>query len=251
MNAAQGRQTVESVCTEATHNMSGQRLGPKGLGTRERIVKAMLDLVESDDETPITLSAVARKASVRMSNLYLYFPDLGELLLAALRRAVDEQDLPYMRCLRDRWPDGELSRCCEIFVHAYFHFWQSHARLLQMRNNLADARDMRLIDYRNRISAPLITLLLAQMDALGEEGDNGSRDCATALVTGLERMATVVINPDFAAMTSLHDKSERTLFIGRLACAEAKIIEYTVSRLRQQREAVPTITFSGRAGRPT
>lgn len=239
MNAAQGRQhmgrqNMESVCEDATHNLSGQRLGPKGLGTRERIVKAMLCLVESDDDAPITLSAVARAASVRMSNLYLYFPDLGELLLAALRRAVDEQDLPYMQCLRERWPDADLSRCCETFVRAHFDFWQSHARLLQMRNSLADGRDMRLIEYRNRISAPLIRLLLKQMDVTGEEGDSSYRDCATVLVTGLERMATVVINPDFAAMTSLPDDEERARFIDRLACAEARIIECTVSRMRVQ-----------------
>ena len=70
-----------------SHNLLGQRLGRKGRDTRERILAATQRLLDGPIDAPISLSAVAREASLGMTTLYLYFSDLTELLLAA--RAMD------------------------------------------------------------------------------------------------------------------------------------------------------------------
>src|SRR6201995_3065199 len=67
-----------------SHNLLGQRLGKKGRDTRERILAATERLLAGPPDAPITLSAVAREASLGMTSLYLYFNDLTELLLAQL-----------------------------------------------------------------------------------------------------------------------------------------------------------------------
>lgn len=217
---------------EATHNLSGQRLGRKGHETRERIIKAMQDLLDSDDLAPITLSAIAREVGVGMSTLYLYFPDMGELLLAVLSRATDQQEEAFMQCLRIRWPDDMLREHTIDFVRAHFDFWQRHARLMQMRNNFADARDERLLAYRYEASSPLIALLVWQMDGQDDGHESNSADCATVLFTGLERVATVLINPDFATAAHLEGEDARRKYIDRLALAEARLVEIAIREMR-------------------
>ncbi|HEX7876780.1 MAG TPA: TetR/AcrR family transcriptional regulator [Sphingobium sp.] len=222
----------------ATHNLSGQRLGRKGQGTRERIMKAMLVLLEGDNPAPVTLSAIAREANIGMSTLYLYFPDLGDLLLAVLRRVMDEQEAAFLHCLRTRWPDDMLFEQSRAFVRAHFEFWQRHAHLLQMRNAFADARDPRLVEYRAATSAPLISLLVEQMDVRPDNKDNEYFDCAVVLLTGLERVATVLTNPDVAEYSQLTDDERRRAYIDRLARAEARLIEIAIRDMRSQAHSV-------------
>lgn len=224
-------------CVDATHNLSGQRLGRKGLDTRERIIKAMQCVLDGTDPAPITLSAIAREAGIGMSTLYLYFPDMGDLLLAVLRRAMDQQEEAFIQCLRTRWPDDALHDHCIHFVRAHFDFWQRHARLLQMRNSFADAHDPRLVAHRYETSRPLIGLLVGQMDADAENGDTLQADCATVLLTGLERMATVLIKPDFHELAGVQSGDARRQYIDRLALAEARLVEVAIRDMRNEGRA--------------
>jgi len=65
-------------------NLQGQKLGRKGRVTRERILEAALALIEDADAEPLSLSAVARRADLRISSIYTYFADLTELFLTVL-----------------------------------------------------------------------------------------------------------------------------------------------------------------------
>src|ERR1700761_2044010 len=88
-----------------SHNLLGQRLGKKGRDTRERILAATERLLAGPPDAPITLSAVAREASLGMTSLYLYFNDLTELLLAQLSTVVAQTEEAYAGHLRGHWPD--------------------------------------------------------------------------------------------------------------------------------------------------
>ena len=86
-NASRRKPAAARDRAAVSHNLVGQRLGRKGQATRERILDAMLRLLADAEGPPVTLTGVAREAGIGLSNLYLYFPDIGELLLAALRKA--------------------------------------------------------------------------------------------------------------------------------------------------------------------
>jgi len=73
-------------------NLHGQKLGRKGRVTRDRILAATIELLESPSGEPITMSAVARKASLGMTSLYNYFNDFSELLLAVLDPVMEEAE---------------------------------------------------------------------------------------------------------------------------------------------------------------
>lgn len=69
-----------------SHNQLGQRIGRKGRDTRGRIIAAAERLLADRAGPPITLSAVAREASLGMTSLYSYFKDLSEAERAAQSR---------------------------------------------------------------------------------------------------------------------------------------------------------------------
>jgi len=178
---------------EVSHNLAGQKLGRKGRGTRDRILAAAAELLAADDDVPISLSAVARRASLGMTSLYNYFTDLTELLLAVLEPA-------FIGMLRERWPDDELGERSRDFILAYYNFWSKHARLLHLRNSMADARDRRMMVHRVTATRPIIVLVAHQMDGDLDDLDSLVMPIATVLMTGIERTVTVATDINLTAL---------------------------------------------------
>lgn len=229
---------ADSGTQRTTHNLVGQRLGRKGQETRDRIICAMSDLLQADEEVPITLSAVARTAGIGMSTLYLYFPDLGELVLAVLTRTLKEHEAGFDANLGSFWPDEVLEERVLAFTRSHIAFWEKYARLLQLRNSLADARDMRFITYRQKMTRPVLAMLVRQMGIEAGTSDPLYEDCAAVMLTGLERVATVVINPDFALLAQVEGAEEHARYVERLARAEALVIGLTMRELRSRAAAL-------------
>lgn len=176
---------------DVSHNLNGQKLGRKGQATRERILAAAAELIAEGGETPISLSAVARRANLGMTSLYLYFTDLTELLLAVLRPVMEDATDGYFRQLSEYWPDDELEERCRSFVQSYFDFWTKHSRVLHLRNNMADQYDERMMAARVRTAQPTIMLMRKQMALPGQEPTTEASSMASVLMTGLERAVTV------------------------------------------------------------
>ena len=225
--------TAMQAYPSVSHNLVGQRLGRKGQETRERILAAMLDLLEDRDGPPVTLTGVAREASVGMTTLYLYFPDMGDLLLSTLKRVMDSSEQAFVHYLREYWPNDTLTERTREFLHAHYRFWKRHARLLHMRNSFADASDPRVVEYRTEVSRPVLDLLVLQMDGDPAMLDTVSQHMATVLMVGFERVATVMTNPLFYQSRDDED-AEKAEYIGRLIDAQARVIELSI---RSQRTA--------------
>lgn len=215
-----------------SHNQIGQKLGRKGQETRERILRAMLDLVADPEGPPVTLTSVAEAAKVRLTNLYLYFPDMGELVLAALERVMETAEEAFVERLRRRWRDEDIHPACLDFLQAHYQFWKRNARLLHLRNALADASDLRVLRYRNAVSRPLIDLLLGQMESGAPPDGVAGLNVATVLLTALERVATVVTNPHFHMMIDDAGEDDHEGHVRRLIEAEAEVITVVIRHRR-------------------
>ena len=223
---------IESA--EVGRNLAGQRLGRKGQETRERILLAALRLLDDLQGPPLTLTGVAREASMRLTNLYLYFPDMIELLLAVLRRVTDDANAAFMDKLRVRWPDDRLGEACLELIRAHHRFWKRYARLLQLRNTLSDT-EARIMDYRQEVTRPIIQFLMVQMD-----GNNDAHftcaNLAIVILTSFERIAAIVTNPNFGAMVRDHICTSEEAMIEQLIAAEARMLELAI---RDRRAAIP------------
>jgi AcrR family transcriptional regulator len=224
-----------------SHNLLGQRLGRKGRDTRERIVAATERLLTGPAGEPITLSAVAREASLGMTTLYLYFSDLPELLLAAMEPVMASAEQSYVGQLRAHWPDDELAERCLSFVEAFHAFWVRHSRILHMRNAYADARDERMVRYRIESSVHMIELFMRQMEDDPSLARPPIRAMATVLLTGVERLITVTTDTSFPALTG----EDAAPHVRGLLLAEARLLELAI---RDGRAACRGQTGSGVEG---
>lgn len=213
-----------------SHNLAGQKLGRKGRGTRDRVLAATAELLAADDHAPISLSAVARKAGLGMTSLYNYFTDLTELLLAVLEPVMASAEAAFIAMLRERWPDEELAEHCSDFVLAYYNFWSKHARLLHLRNSMADSRDRRMMLHRVTSTRPIIRLIAHQMDGLQEDPTSPVMPIATVLMTGIERTVTVATDVNLTGLFG--DESRRPE--GYYLLPAARMMELMIRDARQK-----------------
>lgn len=205
-----------------SHNLLGQRLGRKGRDTRERILAATERLLASSPETPISLSAVAREASLGMTTLYLYFADLTELLLAVLDPVFASAEESYVAHLRAPWPDAELHAHCLRFVRDYLQFWERHSRILHLRNSLADSGDQRMRQHRIAAVQPLRQLFLEQMNAPRGRTSESIGAMATVLITAVERTITMATD---ASISNLRAPDYAIHIVG----ATARVLELGIA----------------------
>lgn len=180
-----------SVDEGLSRNLNGQKLGRKGKETRARIIAAATELIREESDEPLTLSAVARRSSLGMTSLYLYFFDLNELVIAVLEPVTATAEQDFIWRLRTRWPDDELASHCRNFVDDFHNYWLKHSRLLHLRNSMADAHDTRMMEERIKVARPLISLLVGQMDCAQASLEAPQSAMASVLVTAMERAATV------------------------------------------------------------
>lgn len=192
---------VADACGLVSHNLCGQKLGRKGRSTRERILTAAIELIETPDQ-PFTLGAVACRASLGMTSLYNYFTDFTELLLAILEPVMATAEGAYLATLRERWPDDQLYDHCYTFVRSYHGFWLRHSRLLHMRNALADQQDPRMMNHRIKSTQAIIELLAQQMgrSTLSPGPDTSM---ATMVMIGIERSITLVTDRELRNLVQM------------------------------------------------
>lgn len=217
---------VSDACASVSHNLNGQKLGRKGRITRERILAAAIELIDTSRE-PFTLGGVAAKASLGMTSLYNYFTDLTELLLAVLEPVMETADEAYLSALREPWPDDLLFDHCYAFVRRYHAFWLRHSRLLHLRNGLADQQDKRMMQHRIDCTRPVIGLLVRQMGSqLLSAGPNTSM--ATMVMIGIERSITLVTDRELRTLVEMGpDVSE-----DRYLVPGARLMEFAISDAR-------------------
>jgi AcrR family transcriptional regulator len=189
----------KTAASPSHRNLAGQRLGRKGRQTRERILEAAAALLAEPSETPFSLSAVAREASVVMTTLYLYFADLGELVLALLDRGHEDAS-SYFDLLSPRWPDAELSVHGNALLKAHLAHRLRHARLYHLREQLVANNDARFARSAIAGVRPLLLGLINQMDGDPNELTSPDFHRAVTLVSLIERNAYVISTPYYATM---------------------------------------------------
>lgn len=233
----QARQGAAGAVSDISHNLNGQKLGRKGRDTRDRILAAAADIIANEPETQISLSAVARKASLGMTSLYNYFGDLTELLLAALEPVMETAEQEFVGRLREYWPDAELEERSVGFIEAFYGFWDRHARLLHLRNNMADAHDLRMMKQRVSSTQPVIALLVQQMDGDIKRWDSPAGAMATVLMTGIERSITVSTDDYMRSLFGTTNVRPKQHYLWPAARIMEMAIRDARSKMRQFNEA--------------
>src|ERR1700733_5074774 len=130
-------------------NLYGQSMGRKGTQTRERLIRATVELLEKRSIRDMSVSDIATLAGTSSSSFYIYFSDVTAAALAAAESV--EQFTPEIeRLLRQPWSkkDGQLNAAA--LVEEYVSFSRNHHAILRIRNLSADEGDKRFEAVRHQ-----------------------------------------------------------------------------------------------------
>ena len=173
-------------------NLYGQSMGRKGTQTRERLIRATIELLEKRPLRDVVVSDIATLAGTSSSSFYIYFADVSSAALAAAQGV--EQITPEIEALLgSAWTRADAQDKAGALVESYVNFSSQHHAILRIRNLSADEGDKRFEDVRHRAVSRIHELLEARIAAAKNGLDPSSG--ASAVLALMERIAAIARLP--------------------------------------------------------
>jgi AcrR family transcriptional regulator len=173
-------------------NLYGQSMGRKGMETRERLIRATVDLLERRSIRDVSVSDIATLAGTSSSSFYIYFADVSSAALAAAESV--EQITPEIEdLLAHPWPRAEGQDNAVALVEAYVNLWSRHHAILRIRNLSADEGDKRFEEVRHRAVSRIHKLLESHIATL--DGGLDPSAGASAILALMERISSIARLP--------------------------------------------------------
>jgi AcrR family transcriptional regulator len=173
-------------------NLYGQSMGRKGTQTRDRLIRATVELLERRSIRDVSVSDIAALAGTSSSGFYIYFGDVTEAALAAAQST--EQLTPGIQALLSKpWGREDAQANAVLLLNAYTDFTSEHHAIIRVRNLAADEGDKRFEEARHRAVARIHDLLARRIAA----ADNGMDPSAgaSALLALMERISAIIRLP--------------------------------------------------------
>ena len=177
-------------------NKHGQSLGRKGRETKERLLNAARDLLQTNSPVHLTVVSVAKKAKSSSATFYLYFDDVRSLLLVLSEDA--ETDMKVVHDVLDEpWDHTllDLDHAARV-VQAYVSVWDKHRAVLRYRNlePIAVMPNLRIYAFVLRLDRKsLCRSFFAAVPKKSSFTFNDALAEASVLVAAMERLAATDI----------------------------------------------------------
>ncbi len=173
-------------------NLYGQSMGRKGTQTRERLIRATIELLEKRPLRDVVVADIATLAGTSSSSFYIYFADVSSAALAAAQGV--EQITPEIESLLgNAWSRADAQDKASALVEAYVNFSSQHHAILRIRNLSADEGDKRFEDVRHRAVSRIHDLLESRIGAAKNGLDPSAG--ASAVLALMERIASIARLP--------------------------------------------------------
>lgn len=173
-------------------DQSGRALGPRALGTRQRLLDATLELLGERSVREVSVVEIARKANTSPATFYQYFKDVTEAILRIAEQAAAEMPA-VLELIDGPWRGQKGLETSRALVETFVDHWDQHRAVLLYRNLAADEGDRRFQKVRRRAISPVIERLAARIQEGQESGRIAAElhpaAAAAAMATILERLA--------------------------------------------------------------
>lgn len=176
------------------YNHYGQKIGSKGERTRQALIDATVQLLETHGLRDVSVADVARAAQTSPATFYVYFRGVPEVVLAALETA--SQTSPEIEALLGQdWLVPGAAEKVPSFVEAYTELWNRNRTIFRVRNLAAEEGDDRFYQARMAAAAPIMAALSAQVARAQAAGlvpaHLKPRSCSGTILMMLERLAAI------------------------------------------------------------
>jgi AcrR family transcriptional regulator len=169
-------------------NLYGQSIGRKGAETRERLIKATVELLEKRSLRDVSVADITAVAGTSSSGFYIYFADVAAAALAVAETII--QITPEIEALLSKeWAAENANANAHVLVSAYVNFTRQHHAILRVRNLAADEGDRRFEEARHNAVARIHELLTTRIEAANNGLDPSSG--ASAVLALMERISAI------------------------------------------------------------
>jgi AcrR family transcriptional regulator len=200
------------TAAENTVALDGRALGKRGAATRQRLLAATAEQLESNGLRDLRVVDIARAVGTSPATFYQYFRDVEEAVLA-LAETVGEQTSSLVELLDSPWQGEAGLESARRLVDGFLCYWDDHRAILRTRNLAAQEGDQRFRDVRNASLQPITQGLSRKVEENGAEGI-APYAAAAALVAMMERMAAfhVDLEPYGATRAEVVETTARIVF---------------------------------------
>lgn len=168
-------------------NKHGQKMGRKGLLTRQRIMEKALQLSKNASHKDVTVADVAFEAGTSTSSFYVYFDDMDDVFFACIQEAAQDMNT-ITNALSETWDRKNIRSQVACFIDEYMKLWEKHTTELLIRNIEADQGNSRFSQLRFSSVQPILEGLEKKILDCRPKVKN-AYPLAVVLFTAIERMA--------------------------------------------------------------
>jgi AcrR family transcriptional regulator len=184
-------------------NLDGRAIGPRGAATRQRIIEATKGLLAAETYLDLKVASIAKAAGVSNATFYLYFQDVSEVILAAIRQ-IPISTPEFMAFWGDDADESTVEERAHLFVRRYIALWHDNRALFRVRNLAADEGDPRFLEARSESAKPLIALLERRIGECQARGRlPGELDPAAAAAGCLAMVERIAATPSINAHSTV------------------------------------------------
>lgn len=171
-----------------------RKLGAKGQRTRQQLIDATVDLLETHGLRDVSVVDVARAAQTSPATFYVYFKGVPEVVLAALEGA--SQNSPELEAVIARdWMGPGAAEAARAFVECYTELWNRNRTIFVVRNLAAEEGDARFYEARMTQARPMMDAISQQVERAQAAGRTPAhlspRSCAGTVLMILERLSAI------------------------------------------------------------
>lgn len=189
---------------QAIAAVDGRQLGRRAQQTRQRLLDATQELLETRSIRDVRVVDIARAVGSSPATFYQYFADVESAVLALADEVADELE-PIAHLLDEPWKGKTGLDTARQLVDSFVTYWDRYRAVLRVRNLAAEEGDARFRDIRVRTLSRITDRLRTQIVDAQKTG-RGSTDlqpyaAAAGLVAMLERMAAYHVSIEDRGLT--------------------------------------------------
>ena len=137
----------------------GRIPGRRGRATRDRLLQATSDMLETESYRDLKVVDIARSVGTSPATFYQYFPDVEAAVLQLAREVVEDVEI-LLAPLGDASLTGRAGyKTVLALVDAFLDFWDSHQAVLRVVDLAIVEGDARFRAIRNELIEPVISSL--------------------------------------------------------------------------------------------
>ncbi len=178
----------DPVAEERLRAADGRIPGRRGRETRDRLLDATAQMLETESDRDLSVVDVARSVGTSPATFYQYFADVEAAILVLAGRMVEDGERLHAAVSEATWTGKAARRSAETLVDTFLEIWREHGAVLRVVDLAIAEGDQRFRAIRNDLLGP-VTAAIRDAAADLDRTDHDPSAAGAVLVSMLAHVA--------------------------------------------------------------